>query len=188
MGLALKPHFVNIVTTKQIDEIIMKHTVYTLTAPVLTEMFGDDCDWYSVLKNGKRVGTFSELRAKVLHKQQLEDKAERKKFHDKIMKQKTIKETFDYLEQNAPKNANVFMNQTQPNIHMNGHKVYVVCGPVEKVRMSITHKSLSFDEMQLMIEHLGYSVRSNKSAKTHISFDGVMPEQIFGILNILCGE
>lgn len=166
----------------------MKHTAQSLTAEVLTEMFGDSCDWYSVLKNGKRVGTFSDLRKQVLHKQTLADKAEKKKFHDQILKQKTIKETFEYLVKHAPENAEVFMNETQPNIHMNGNKIYIICGPVERVRMSITHKSLTFDEMQLLIDHLGHSVRTNKTAKTHISFDGVLAEQVFEILQILCGE
>ena len=38
------------------------YKLHELTTEVLVEMFGDSSDWYSVLKNGKRVGSFSDLR------------------------------------------------------------------------------------------------------------------------------
>ncbi|EQA7786889.1 transcription termination factor Alc [Acinetobacter baumannii] len=161
----------------------MKHTVHSLTPEVLVEMFGDDKDWYSVLKNGKRVGSFADLRKLVLKRQALADAEERKKFHANLMKDDNIKEAKKYFDENL-KNAEVFINETQPNIHINGSKCYIICGSSQKIRMSIMHKDLTFDEMQNISGLEG----KPSTSKRHILFDGLTLEEAKDLIILLCGE
>lgn len=161
----------------------MRYTAETLTPDVLVQLFGDSKDWCSVFKNGSRVGYFQDLRKQVLKKQALNDKNEKKKFHDQIMKNTNIKEAKKFFEDRI-KNGEVFINETQPNIHINGSKVYIICGNTPKIRMSITHKELEFDDMQIITERKG----TPSTSKNHILFDALDLEEAAEIITTLCGK
>ena len=161
----------------------MKYQMHQLTPDVLVEIFGDSKDWMSVLKNGKRVGTFSELRKRVLDAQARKDKDESRKVLAAIMKNDNIAEAKKYFESNI-KNAEVFINQTQPNVHLNGSKCYIICGSTEKVRLGIMHAEMTFDEMQ---NATGLEGKPN-SSKRHILFDNLTHEEARDIILTLCGN
>lgn len=161
----------------------MKHTVHTLTPEVLTEMFGDSSDWYSVLKNGKRVGSFADLRKRVLTAQAQKDKAERAKLLAALNKDDHIREARMFFESEI-KNGEVFINQSQPNVHINGCKCYIICGNGYAIRLGILHATMSFDEMQQMAGRKG---KPNK-AKNHILFDNITLEEGKDLINLLCGK
>jgi hypothetical protein len=162
----------------------MKHTVYTLTPEVLVEMFGDSKDWYSVLKNGKRVGTFADLRKLVLKRQTLADVAERKKLAASLAKDDHIREAKRFFE-NRIKNGEVFINETQPNVLINGCKVYIICGTSPKIRMGILHKEATFDEMLIAS---GKDKAKPTTCKRHILFDGLDLEEAAELIDLLCGK
>lgn len=162
----------------------MKHTMHTLTPDVLVEMFGDEKDWYSVLKNGKRVGSFSDLRKLVLKRQTLADQKERKKFHDSLMLSDNIREAKKFFEDRI-KNGHVFINETQPNIHINGCKVYIICGATPKIRMGILHKEHTFEDMLIAS---GREKAKSTTSKRHILFDGLDFEEAADLIDLLCGK
>lgn len=161
----------------------MKHTVHTLTAEVLTEMFGDTSDWYSVLKNGKRVGSFADLRKRVLTAQAQKDKAERAKLLGALNKDDHIREAKMFFEREI-KNGEVFINQTQPNVHINDCKCYIICGSAATIRLGVLHASMSFDDMQQLAGRPG---RPSK-AKNHILFDNITLDEAKDLINLLCGK
>lgn len=161
----------------------MKHTVHSLTPDVLVEMFGDSQDWYSVLKDGKRVGSFSDLRKKVLKKQELQDKAERQRFLAGLNKDDNIREAKKYFEGRI-KNGEVFINETQPNIHINDCKVYIICGSSPKIRMGILHNEMTFDDMQQISGLEGKPTTCNR----HILFDGLTLEDAADLIDLICGK
>ncbi len=161
----------------------MKHTAYTLTAEVLTEIYGDSADWCSVFKNGKRVGYFADLRKEYLKTQALCDKKEKQKFHADLLKNDSIKDAKKYFEENI-KNGEVFINRTQPNVHINGCKCYIICGPTEYIQLGIMHSELTFDEMQQIA---GIEGRPSTS-KRHILFDALKYDQARDLINLLCGK
>lgn len=161
----------------------MKHTVQSLTPDVLVEMFGDSQDWYSVLKDGKRVGSFSDLRKLVLKKQQLADVAERKKLMASLAKDDNIREAKKFFEGRI-KNGEVFINESQPNVHINDCKVYIICGSAAKIRMGIMHKDMTFDEMQQLSGREGKAGTS----KRHILFDGLTLEDAVDLIDLICGK
>lgn len=159
----------------------MKHTVHTLTPEVLVTIYGDSSDWCSVFKNGKRVGYFSDLRKDYLKKQALKDQAEKRKFHAELMKDDSIKSAKKFFEENL-KDAHVFINETQPNVHINGSKCYIICGPTSKVRLSLLHSELSFDEM---INLTGRDAKPSTS-KRQALWDNLEYEEALEIITTLC--
>ncbi|AZU98633.1 hypothetical protein [Acinetobacter phage AbTZA1] len=161
----------------------MKHTVHTLTEDVLVEMFGDSKDWCSVFKDGKRVGYFADLRKEVLKRQTLADKKERKKFHDSLMLNDNISETKRFLESRL-KNAHVFINETQPNVHLNGSKFYIICGATPKIRMGVTHKELDFDQIVQLAEREA----RQSSSKRHALFSNLDLEEAAQLIELLAGK
>lgn len=154
----------------------MMYTVQTLTPEVLVEMFGDTSDWYSVLKNGKRVGTFADLRKQVLNEQARKGKI-------KLYREDNIIEMEKFLGERI-KDAEVFINRSQPNLHINGCKCYITCSHTGKHRLGILHATMTFDDMQQLAEIKGVPSTSNR----HILFNNVDNDQIVDLINLLCGE
>ncbi|ADG60122.1 inhibitor of host transcription [Acinetobacter phage Acj9] len=165
----------------------MNHTAQSLTQEVLTKMFGDSSDWYSVLKNGKRVGSFADLRKAVLDKQERDRKkakrAEEQSTLNKHNTKRSIEDTKRFFESSI-KNGKVFINRTQPNIHINDCKCYIVCGPTNKIRLGIMHHTKSFDEMQ---NEAGIKGLPNMS-KNHILFDNIDLDEAKALIDLLCGK
>lgn len=161
----------------------MKHTVQSLTPEVLVEMFGDTADWYSVLKDGKRVGSFSDLRKRVLKEQDKKDKLARQKMLAALNKDDNIREAKMYFEGRI-KNGEVFINESQPNIHINECKVYIICGSSPKIRLGIMHNEMTFDDMQQLSGREGKSGTS----KRHILFDNLTLEEAADLIDLLCGK
>ena len=72
------------------------YKLHELTTEVLVEMFGDSSDWYSVLKNGKRVGSFSDLRKAIIKRQEKEaSKLKQKREQSELNKSNTVRSTSD---------------------------------------------------------------------------------------------
>ena len=152
------------------------HTAQSLTQEVLTTLFGDSSDWYSVLKNGKRVGTFADLRKQVLTEQSRKNKV-------KIDREDNIIEMEQFLGGRI-KNGEVFINRSQPNVHINGHKCYITCSHTGRHRLGILHDTMTFDEMEQLAEIKGVPSASSR----HILFNNVDNDQIIDLINLLCGE
>lgn len=158
---------------------------HELTSEILTKMFGDSCDWYSVLKNGKRVGSFSDLRKIVIKKQEDELKKAKRKSDQNILNQKnTLKSISDAKRffESEFKDSDVFINRTQPNLIVNGSRCYIICGPTDKIRLGILHKSKTFDDM---LQESGVEGLPNAS-KNHILFDGLTLEDAKSLIKQLC--
>ena len=152
------------------------YTMQSLTPEVLTTLFGDSSDWYSVHKNGKRVGSFSDLRKKVLDEQARQSKT-------KILREDNILEMEKFLGERI-KNGEVFINRSQPNLHINGCKCYITCSHTGRHRLGILHATMTFDEMQQLAETIGVPSVSNR----HILFNNVDNDQIIELISLLCGE
>lgn len=159
--------------------------MHELTSDVLTQLFGDSSDWCSVFKNGKRVGTFAELRAKVIASQKRADHKAKQLAAQSILRKdetkQSVKNAKEYFETEF-KDANVFINRTQPNIHINGCKCYIICGPTTKVRLGIMHHTKTFDDM---IQEAGIEGTPNES-KNHVLFDRLTLEDAKDLIKKLC--
>ena len=161
------------------------YKLHELTTEVLVEMFGDSSDWYSVLKNGKRVGSFSDLRKAIIKRQEKEaSKLKQKREQSELNKSNTVRSTSDAKRffESELKNAEVFINRTQPNIHVNNCKCYIVCGPTDKVRLGIKHHTKTFDDMLQEASIPGLP----NADPNHILFDNLSLDDAKDLIKLLC--
>ena len=158
---------------------------HELTTEVLVKMFGDTADWYSILKNGRRVGTISDLRAAVLKRQEQEvKKLKQSKAQSELNKSNTVRSISDAKRffETELKNAEVFINRTQPNVHINNCKCYIVCGPTSKVRLGVKHHTKTFDDM---LQEAAIPGLPNADPN-HILFDNLSLDDAKDLIKLLC--
>ena len=152
------------------------HSMQTLTQAKLIELFPEGTpDWAGISIKGVH-HTFSTLRARVLQEQA-------KKSGTQLKREENVKEMHHMLEDKI-KNGEVFINQTQPNVHINGCKCYITCGSGGKHRLGIVHAEASFDDMQQLAGVKG----TPSTSKKHILFNNLTFEEICNMIKLLCGE
>lgn len=150
--------------------------------------FGDRHDGISVYKGQKRVGFLSDLRLTLGRKAAA--KVKQKAYSTKQTEERreampqAVDNMVEFLTNNLPK-AEVFINITQPNVHIDGHKFYIICDPLTDKfnRLGIVHSELSSDEVAALIDN-SYKVQS-ESAK-HVLVNGLSRDDIIEVIKKLC--
>lgn len=154
---------------------------------VVTE-FGDRHDGISVYKGTKRVGFLSDLRLTLGRK--LAQKVKQKAYSTKQTEERreampqAVDNMVEFLTNNLP-NAEVFINISQPNVHIDGHKFYIICDPLTDKfnRLGIAHSTLSSDEVAELIDN-SHKVQS-ESAR-HVLVNGLSRDDIVEVIKKLC--
>lgn len=150
--------------------------------------FGDRHDGISVYKGQKRVGFISDLRLTIGRKAAA--KIKQKVYSTKQTEERreampqAVASMVEFLSNNLP-NAEVFVNITQPNVRIDGHKFYIICDPLTDKfnRLGIVHSELSSDEVAALIDN-SHKVQS-ESAK-HVLVNGLSRDDIIEVIKKLC--
>lgn len=143
--------------------------VHELTKEVLAEIYEGEAQFAGVYKNGKFLGTYPELRKKYLDNQ---DKGPNKSLLvDKFIQK--MKDTIPGIE--------IFKNKSQPNIILKNCKVYLIVGPAKLHQLSITHNTLTYEELDKLLPYNSAAGKHNK----HILISGLTIEDIQAIVKIL---
>lgn len=131
-----------------------------ITNEMLVAKYGDRHDGISIYKGSKRVGYITDLRT-AFAKDNKKRKAQ-KEYSNKVAEARreampeAVEEMKDFLENQLSKHgADVFINISQPNVHLNGHKCYITVDPVYgKHRLGIIHASMDSSEMAEEVDSL----------------------------------
>lgn len=161
-----------------------------ITNEMVVEKYGDSTDGIFVYKNGKSVGYLTDLRI-AYHKNHKTRKAQ-KEYNNKTTERSRelmpefVKETCEFLDNHLSKlGANVFINITQPNVHLNGNKCYVICNPIsQKFQLGVYHKEYDYNYMAE--EFPGTICSSSPTAEHHILFRSLERDDLLEIIKKLC--
>ncbi|WWS25134.1 hypothetical protein vBKpnAMK6_00180 [Klebsiella phage vB_Kpn_AM_K6] len=95
----------------------------------------------------------------------------------------------DFLDNHLAKyGAEVFKNITQPNVHANGCKCYVIVDPIYgKHRLGIMHRELNYSEMAEYVEAC-FKCSPSESSDRHILISGLSRDDIVEVILKLCSK
>ncbi|WMU95662.1 hypothetical protein [Escherichia phage pEC-M719-6WT.2] len=176
------------VTTATNEENIMD--MQLISNEMIVNEYGDRHDGIYVYKGTKKIGLMTDLRKKLASNKKL--KAKQKEYRDKKSEERkealheSVPEMVDFLKNHLVKyDAEVFINQTQPNVHINGCVCYVVVEPLTlQHRLGIKHPVLTQDDMA---DEVGNQFRISASDSTnHILLNGLSQDDIVEVIIKLC--
>lgn len=160
-----------------------------ITNDMVVASFGDRHDGLSVWKGTKRVGYLSDLRAALGRNKSKSLK--QKEYNNRVSEERreklpeAVQEMKSFLESYLSNtDAVVFINISQPNVHINGHKCYIIVDPIyEKHQLGIMHKELTYDDMASLIPSFSCS---SSTSRNHILFRGLSSDDIINTIFKLC--
>lgn len=163
----------------------------TITNEMLVEKFGDRHDGISVYKGQRRVGYLTDLRQTFAKEGR--KKTKQKEYNNKAAeaRNEAMPESVGamklFLESHLTKyDAEVFINETQPNVHINGCKCYITVDPIYgKHRLGISHCEMTADEMASEIE--GFPI-SKSPSRSHILMNTLSQDDIIEVIVKLCSK
>ncbi|QOI66436.1 inhibitor of host transcription [Erwinia phage FBB1] len=125
----------------------------SITNEMIVTKYGDRHDGIQVYKGNRRVGYLTDLRRDMFSAKK--SRTKQKEYNNRVTEQRreampeAVNEMKEFLENQLSKlGAEVFINITQPNVHLNGHKCYITVDPTYgKHRLGILHKSMTASEM-----------------------------------------
>ncbi|QPB12375.1 inhibitor of host transcription [Providencia phage PSTCR6] len=161
----------------------------SITNEQLVEAYGTHHDGIYVYNGKKTVGFITDLRIAYGRKQKTRTK--QKEYSNRINEKRrdampeAVEEMKQFLESHLAKyDAEVFINITQPNVHINGHKCYIIVDPIyQKHSIGIMHASMNYDEMAAELP--GYNVQPN-SSRNHILVRSIERDLLLEIILQLC--
>lgn len=159
-----------------------------ITNEMVVAEFGDRHDGIYVYNGSKKVGFISDLRLTLGRK--VSQKLKQKAYSTKQTEERreampqAVDNMVEFLSNNLP-NAEVFINITQPNVRIDGHKFYIICDPLTDKynRLGIMHSELSSDEVAALIDN-SHKVQS-ESAR-HVLVNGLSRDDIIEVIKKLC--
>lgn len=161
-----------------------------ITNEMLVEKYGDRHDGICVYNGGKTVGYLTDLRIAFAKDQKKRKK--QKEYNNQTTEKRrelmgyAVEEMKQYLETHLCKyGAEVMINISQPNVHLNGHKCYITVEPIYGAhRLGIQHASMTADEMANEVE---FKI-SASDAPHHILMNGLTPDDIVETIIKLCSH
>lgn len=159
-----------------------------ITTEMLIAEYGDRADDFYIWKGNKRIGFINDLRLTLGRK--VAQKIKQKAYTTKQTEERreampgAVQEMVEFLTNNLP-NAEVFINITQPNVHINGHKFYIICDPMgdKYNRLGINHSELDENEVASLIDN-SHSVTTE--AGKNILVNTLSRDNIVEIIKTLC--
>lgn len=161
-----------------------------ITTEMVVEAYGDTTDGISVFKGNRRVGYITDLKKDLA--KQVKRKTTIKEYRNRRLEQArdmlpdAVEEMKVFLEnQFAKYDCEVFINQTQPNVHINSCKCYIIVNPLTgKHRLGISNPNRSASDMA---EDVAACFKISKSpAEHHILINGLSQDDIIEVIKTLC--
>jgi cellobiose phosphorylase len=160
-----------------------------ITNEMLVEKYGDRHDGISVYKGSRRVGYLTDLR--MAYAKDNKKRKKQKEYNNKVTEARreampeAVNEMKEFLEnQLAKHNAEVFINETQPNVHINGCKCYITVDPIyNKHRLGIYHPEMSSSDMADEIS--GFTI-SKSDSEHHVLWNSMTRDDIVETIIKLC--
>lgn len=161
-----------------------------ISTDMLVKAYGDSTDGISIFKGSKRVGYISSLREDFSKK--AKRKTVQKEFNNRRTEQsrdlmpEAVEEMKVFLENQLAKyDCEVFINQTQPNVHINGCKCYITVNPLTgKHRLGISNPNKDSSEMAEQIDPC-FKI-SASDAPHHILANGLERDDIVEAIIQVC--
>lgn len=165
----------------------------TISNDAVVAQYGTHHDGIFIYDGTKKVGFITDLRRNIASNQKT--KAAQKKYSTRKTEERreampaAVEEMLEFLSNQLSKlGAEVFINISQPNVHLNGHKIYVICDPLTNTynRLGIQHKEMTACEMA---EEIGasYKVQTDSSPK-HILVNNLSRDDIVEVIKKLCSK
>ena len=157
---------------------------------VVAHFEGTSHDGIYVYKGQKKLGFISDLRVTMGRK--LAAKFKQKQYSTKQVEERreampaAVEEMRSFLENQMSKyGAEVKINITQPNVHLNGHKCYIICDPLSDKfnRLGIKHLYKTGEDMAFELN--GYKTQLDKAPK-HILVNNLSRDEIVEVIKKLC--
>ncbi|ARB06019.1 hypothetical protein fHeYen901_246 [Yersinia phage fHe-Yen9-01] len=162
-----------------------------ITNDMLVERYGSTHDGIRVFgSNGKPIGYLTDLR--VAYSRDVKANKKQKEYNNKIAEARrdampeAVEQMKDYLKSQLVKyDAEVFINISQPNVHLNGCKCYITVDSLndKSHRLGIMHPTLSVNDMSDMIQ--GFKV-SNGTSDNHILWNNLSADDIIDTIKRVC--
>ncbi|QQG32164.1 inhibitor of host transcription [Citrobacter phage CkP1] len=162
-----------------------------ITNEMLVEKYGDRHDGISIYKGSRRVGYLTDLR--ISYAKESKKKVKQKEYNTKATEARrdampeAVNEMKVFLENHLSKfNAEVFINETQPNVHINDCKCYIIVDPIYgKHRLGIQHSSLDANDMASLVDEFPIS---SSTAKHHVLWNSLSRDDIVEVIIKLCSK
>lgn len=163
-----------------------------ITGDELVEIYeGTHHDGIRVFKGQRQIGYITDLRV-AYSRDQKRQKA-RKEYTNRINEERAekmpeaVNEMVDFLKNNLRMPADVMINISQPNVHVNGCKCYIIVDPMHgKHRLGVSNPNRTASEMALDVDS---SFKIQKSpAEHHILINGLSQDDIVEHIRKLCSK
>ncbi|AHY25207.1 inhibitor of host transcription [Pectobacterium bacteriophage PM2] len=159
-----------------------------ITNEMVTAEFGDRHDGICVYKGNKNVGFLTDLRVTLGRKSS--KKLKQKAYSTKLTEERreampgAVESMVEFLSNNLP-GAEVFINISQPNVHIDRSKFYIICDPLTDKfnRLGIMHQTLTSEEISEMIDN---SHKLQSESARHVLVNGLSRDDIVEIIKKLC--
>lgn len=157
---------------------------------MLVEQYGDRHDGIKVYKGSRAVGFLTDLRKKYASNEKLKRKSKEyrnKRSEERLeMLPEAVEEMKEFLDNQLAKyDCKVFVNITQPNVHINGCKCYIIVDPIyQKHRLGIVHSNMNYSEMAEELETCFNLTPSNHP--NHILISGMSQDDIVETIVKIC--
>lgn len=177
------------------DSLIKQHedkimNMQLITNEMVVAAYGDRTDGISVFKGTRRVGYLTDLRKD--YAKNAKRKTTAKEYRNRRLEAvrdlmpDAVEEMKDYLENQLVKfDCTVFINQTQPNVHINNCKCYIIVNPITgKHRLGVSNPNKSASEMA---EEVPACFKISASpAEHHILINNLEKDDIIEAIKALC--
>ncbi|UVD32625.1 hypothetical protein ENTB43_204 [Enterobacter phage Entb_43] len=164
-----------------------------ITAEELVEIYeGTHHDGIRIFKNSRPLGYITDLRV-AYSRDQKRQKA-RKEYSNRVNEERAekmpeaVEEMRSFLDNHLAKyGAEVMINISQPNVHVNGCKCYIIVDPIYgKHRLGVSNPRLSASEMAEMVDPC-FKIQ-NSPAEHHILINGLSQDDIVQAIIKLCSK
>lgn len=161
-----------------------------ITNEMIVNAFGDRHDGIQVFKNNKSVGFLTDLRVTLARN--FKKKLKQKEYSNRVAEARrdampdAVQEMLEFLENQLSKyDARVFINETQPNVHINDCKCYIIVDPIYgKHRLGIYNPNKEASEMAEEVEQC-FKI-SSSDALHHILINSMSRDDIVEAIVKLC--
>lgn len=161
-----------------------------ITNDMLVEKYGDMHNGIQVFSKGRPVGYLSDLR--MAYSKDQSKRKKQKEYNNKVTEARrdampdAVNEALDYFKSHFSKyDCEVFINISQPNIHINECKCYIIIDPIYGLhRLGIHNPNKSADDMA---SEVGMNFKiSNSNSPHHILINGLDYDAIVETITQLC--
>lgn len=160
---------------------------------MVVSKYGTHHDGISVFNGNRRVGFITDLRIHMARAEATRKK--QKEYSNKVNEARAealpeaVEEMREYLDNQLTKyGAEVFINISQPNVHANGCKCYVIVDPIYgKHRLGVLHRELDFSQMAEEIEPC-FKLTPSEHSNRHILISGMSRDDIVEAIIKLCSK